>query len=234
MKKPTQAITSHADWDYELLEHVARGLEHSALHVAGALTFVAVPEEIGGDPNHELSSVGLNLALVTDFKRGWLALVRADEECDWGQVAGELVDDLMADVGAVSPAPHVALGANSYKSEDLVAGALDLRTHRRRQIEEAFEAHFADCPPLGPDAFEWMHTAMAACNLGWLTEADLRETMNESPELGLKSVPREESGVHVLGVPVLVGPVLDKPNRQERRKQKALTRRKKNERTRRA
>ena len=232
MEKPTQAITSHADWDYELLEHVARGLEHSALHVAGALTFVAVPKEIGGDPDDELSSVGLNLALVTDFARGWLVLVAADEECDWGQVAGELIDELLAEVGAVSPAPHVALGANSYGRVELVAGALDLRAERSSRIEEAFEAHFADCPPLDPDAFKWMHAAMAACNFGWLTEADLREMMNESPEQGLKSVPREESAVHVLGEPMF-GPVLVGPNRQERRKQKALTRRKSNKKRRR-
>lgn len=231
MKKPTEAITSHPDWDYELLEHVTRGLEHSVLHVAGALTSVRVPEEIGGDPDDDLCSLLLNLTLVTDFERGWFVLVAADEACDWGQVAGELIDELLAEVGAVSPAPHVAQGANSYRSVELVAGALDLRVDRRRRIEEAFEAHFADCPPLGPDAFEWMRAVMTACNYSWLTEADLRETMNESPEGGLKSVPREESGVHVLG-PVL-GPVLAGPNRQERRKQNAMARRKKNKKKRR-
>ncbi len=232
MKKPTTPITAHADWDYDLIDRVARGVEHSDLHVFGALTFVAVPESKGGDPDDPATSIGLDFAMVTDGRRGWLALVAADEECDWGPETNELLDELVGEVGATDAAPHVALAVNVYRSTPPVEEAVELRDDRQRRIEALFESHFGDVPEREPEAFSWMEKAMKAFGFGWMTESEIRERMNEGPEEGFGashgSVVEEDAMPDGPFFEVRTTVLSELPpaymNRHERRKQKALAR----------
>ena len=175
MQKPSIAITSNTDWDYDLIERVTRALEHSPLHVRAVLGQVSVPAELGGDPRDPYSALGFDMALITDLQRGWLVLTQADEEYDWTST----IDDVLGEMVQGDSAPWVGRTALSFVSEPPVATALDLRCDAQARIEAEFERHFGEASRLPTKLFSAFDAGFAEFGFSVMEEVELRRKMNE-------------------------------------------------------
>jgi len=175
MEKPDLPIESDPYLDYQLAERVVRYLEHSPLHVCAAEVLSGVPDGLpgAGDP---YTSISVELTLVTDGRRGWLALVQA--HADW-DVEKEMTEWFGHVLEGVQGAPKcVVRAANRLGDRDFV-GALRIRETdpSRERIEAEYERVFADAPPcrvgLLLTLFESYHYFV-------IDERGLREQMNQA------------------------------------------------------
>ncbi|MEM6954073.1 MAG: hypothetical protein AAF411_06950 [Myxococcota bacterium] len=180
MLKPTQPITSHPDWDFDLGDAVARALEHSALHVASFATYAPMPESFGQGAG---VAVGLDIVCVTDARRGWLVLVQDDDEWDWSASATALIADLVNGEGA----PYRVLCATFDAEGPFHRGALDLRRDARARIEAAFAGFFGGADAQRPGSFGPLPDAMEDAGFGCWSEDEIRSQMNEAPSHSLQA-----------------------------------------------
>ncbi len=188
LQKPDQPITSHPSYDYDLGDRVARALEHSPLHVVGASVVVSLPESRQAAVVEEM--FGLNpppfavggwlteveLVFVTDGAHGWLALVDATDDDDAEAEVSKLMAEILVGHEEVA---CVVRAVSDFGA--LVAGALDLRepATRRARIEAEYARLLGDSAATAPEDFFARFRGYEHCVRG---EAEIRETMNESPE----------------------------------------------------
>ena len=155
MKKPTSCpIAPASNLDYDIAERTVRQLQESYLHVCSASVATAMPEAIG-DPHDMLTSLLVDLTLITDGRRGWLVLVHEVEEYDAAVEIDDMLTSLLAEFGSTTD--FVTRRAAMHRSTMARArpGTLDLRDPStvRATLEAAYEAAFAPASATDVEAF---------------------------------------------------------------------------------
>lgn len=187
MDKPTEPeLSINGSLDYDLAERVVRQMQGSAHVVCSAHVVTSLPPPLAtGTPEDELAGIFVDLALITDGRRGWLVLVDAVPEYDEALEITEFLDDVMQGAGARHAVVRGATMHDSMMSElsaAMRADILDLRdtTRVREVVERAYEDAFGP----RPEAIEHDELLARFRSLGYAVrlERELREMCVESDE----------------------------------------------------
>lgn len=149
MEKPSYPIESDPTYDYGISERIARACAGSALHVFSANVMTAAPPPLG-DPDDPDAGIFVELAMLTDGRRGWLILVEAADQWDVEVELTEFVEVLRRTMSA--PPTCVVRAVSSGETR---ADAIDLRDRGtlKARLEAEFARQFEGTPDTRVDRF---------------------------------------------------------------------------------
>jgi hypothetical protein len=177
MQKPKEPrLSTGGAMDYDLAERALRQLQDSHLHVFWTTVFSALPEALKtGGPDDEHTSIGFDLALLTDGRRGWLVLVNEVPEYD---AAAELTDLFEHLLGGPSQGLVVRAANMSIHDPCVREKTLRLESPRRvrAELEAAYETAFGAGNAVDHDV---LLERLRAYGFGAKDEREMRRWLSE-------------------------------------------------------